>query len=368
MREQLRVLSLHLLADVNNSVLPWLTNPLLLSDALTKAYCGGGLLAVLALEGLLTLMLQHGLEYPAFYTGLYALVTPDIFSSPHRNRFFRQMHLAMGSLRVPASVAASFVKRLSRCALICPAPALYFVLPFVRQKLQQHASCFSLIHRSLRDVEEAEAELEKQIRDEEKKQQRNSNNSSNNNSSSAASKTTKLSAATLSASAKVERLKKLFEGVDPYDPRQADPERTHALDSTLWEIATLERHMLPSVRNAVAAFASPAEDHQPLQFERSYQRLFAQALSTTEISAPEDEGGAPSAAAGAVSLVAIKVPRKQAAARSAALLSAFGGGAGANDREQDDEEEDFSFTGLPSKEALERQAAESEVGKVFGLY
>lgn len=356
LRNQLHILALHLLADVNNSIIPWLTNPLLLSDALTKCYSGGGLLAVLSLEGLLTLILHHGLEYPKFYVGLYALVTPDIFSSPHRNRFFRLLHLAMTSVRVPASVAASFLKRLSRCALICPSPALYFVLPFVRQKLQQHSNCFALIHRSLRDIEEAEAEVEKQIKKEEAEASKNNNSLDKKKTSSSSSATpfSALSAATKSASARVERLKRLFEGVDPFDPKQPDPEKTHAIDSTLWEIATLERHMLPSVRNAVAAFASPAEDHQPLQFERSYQRLFAQAMSSTEISSEE---GAGAGGGGGGAMVAVRIPRAQAAARAAALNRAL----------DIEDENDADFTGLP-KQPAKQAAVNSQVGLPFGLF
>jgi hypothetical protein len=268
----MHILSLHLLTDVNNSIIPWLTNPLLLSESLTEAYSDGGLLAVLALEGLLALMISHGLEYPKFYTGLYALVAPDIFSSPHRNRFFRLLHLALTSVRVSAAVAASFIKRLARCALMSPSPALYFVLPFIRQKLQQHKNCFALIHRSLRDVDEEEAEVEKQ-----KKKMTFSSSSGNEN-----TKKSKDELQLQRQIERVERLKKLFEGVDCFDPKQPDPEKTNAVDSTLWEIAALEKHSLPAVRNAVAAFASPAEDNQNLQFERSYARLFAHSMSMTE--------------------------------------------------------------------------------------
>ena len=55
-------------------VIPHLTNPLLLSDFLTRAVDLGSLLGILALNGLFILMTQHGLEYPAFYVRLYGAI------------------------------------------------------------------------------------------------------------------------------------------------------------------------------------------------------------------------------------------------------------------------------------------------------
>ena len=39
----------------------------------------GGLIGMLALNGIFVLVTQHGLEYPNFYTRLYALLEPDAF-------------------------------------------------------------------------------------------------------------------------------------------------------------------------------------------------------------------------------------------------------------------------------------------------
>lgn len=39
----------------------------------------GGLLGVLALNGIFVLVTRHGLEYPHFYARLYALLTPEVF-------------------------------------------------------------------------------------------------------------------------------------------------------------------------------------------------------------------------------------------------------------------------------------------------
>jgi U3 small nucleolar RNA-associated protein 19 len=44
----------------------------------------GGLVGMLALNGIFQLVTRHGLEYPHFYTRLYNLLTLDAFSSKHR--------------------------------------------------------------------------------------------------------------------------------------------------------------------------------------------------------------------------------------------------------------------------------------------
>jgi len=57
------------------------TRALILTTFLTLA-CGlpvGGLIGMLALNGIFVLVTQHGLEYPKFYTRLYALLEPDAF-------------------------------------------------------------------------------------------------------------------------------------------------------------------------------------------------------------------------------------------------------------------------------------------------
>lgn len=44
----------------------------------------GGLVGILALNGIFTLVTRHGLEYPAFYARLYSLLTQDAFAAKHR--------------------------------------------------------------------------------------------------------------------------------------------------------------------------------------------------------------------------------------------------------------------------------------------
>ena len=70
---------LQVLEMLHESVLPHMTDPLLLADILTRAVSQQGAIAMLALHSLFLLMTKHGLEYPAFFKRLYNLITPDVF-------------------------------------------------------------------------------------------------------------------------------------------------------------------------------------------------------------------------------------------------------------------------------------------------
>ena len=62
------------LVQLHSKVMPSLPNPLLLSDFLSGCLDQGGLVGMLALNGIFTLVTRHGLEYPDFYARLYALL------------------------------------------------------------------------------------------------------------------------------------------------------------------------------------------------------------------------------------------------------------------------------------------------------
>ena len=102
---------------------------------------------MMALSSLFILMTEHGLEYPNFYEKLYALLVPSVFVAKHRARFLqvfriqvinelliynpssfplylkRFLQLLDACLRsslLPAYLAASFAKKLSRLSLSVP--------------------------------------------------------------------------------------------------------------------------------------------------------------------------------------------------------------------------------------------------------
>ncbi|PWU90825.1 hypothetical protein C3747_356g16 [Trypanosoma cruzi] len=260
-------LHLHILHRIGDVILPHLTNPLVVADHLSGCFSSGGLVAVLALHGIFLLMLDHGLEYPQYYQQLYTLVTPDAFASRHRYDLFRLLDLSTSSLRVPSYIAAAFVKKVARVALLSPAPVLYFALPFIRKVLQRHPNCLALIHRSSKEaVEAADGAAETGEAEQPKK----------------LGKIAKEEAQRLTAS--------LFDGNDPF-LEEASLEACHALHSTLWELTALERHFIPTVPLMVSAFGSTAEDQAPLRYEKTYARLF-----TAEVTRPISKSQLPTVA------------------------------------------------------------------------
>ena len=237
-------LDLHILHTITDSVIKYLSNPLMLSDFLVSRFNVGGLVGVLALRGLFVLMIDYGLEQPDFFNHLYSLVTPDAFSSRHRYELFKLIDLCTKSVRVPAYVAAAFLKRIARIALLSPAPTLYFSLPFIRQLLQRHPNCLQLIHRTSSQAFVSEDVL------------------------------SELANPTAAEKKRGEALvAKLFDGEDPFN-MDAPLETCDAIHSTLWELTTIERHFLPACPLMVSAFQSPAEDKTPLKFDKTYARLF----------------------------------------------------------------------------------------------
>ena len=73
--------------QLHSNVMPHMSNPLLLSDFLTSCLDEGGMVGMLALNGIFTLVTKHGLEYPNFYARLYALLQVSA-NCCDRNQFY----------------------------------------------------------------------------------------------------------------------------------------------------------------------------------------------------------------------------------------------------------------------------------------
>ncbi|XP_007426166.3 nucleolar complex protein 4 homolog, partial [Python bivittatus] len=191
------------LVILHDSILPHLNEPTLLMDFLTVAYDVGGAISLLALNGLFVLILQHNLEYPDFYTKLYSLLDPSIFHVKYRARFFRLLDMFLSSSHLPAYLVAAFAKRLSRLALTAPPDGLLIVIPFICNLLRRHPSCLVLIHKpnSLAEMSE-----------------------------------------------------------DPYKMDEKEPLESKALESSLWEIKTLQKHYHPDVASAAAEINLPLSE------------------------------------------------------------------------------------------------------------
>lgn len=187
-----------ILGVLSHRITPWFTKIELLMDFLTDSFNAGGATSLLALSGLFYLIQEKNLDYPQFYVKLYSLLDDSILHSKHRSRFFRLLDTFMSSTHLPSAMVASFIKRLSRLALHAPPGGIVVVVPWVYNMLKRHPSCTFMIHREIRNPK-----ARKQLED---------------------------------------------EGMDdPFDMDESDPMDSCAIDSSLWELETLQSHYHPNV-------------------------------------------------------------------------------------------------------------------------
>ncbi|KAI0648198.1 ribosome biogenesis protein Noc4 [Trametes meyenii] len=154
-REGTRASSLRVLSVLHRGVIPHLTRPILIMDWVSSSVDHGGTVGLLALNALFTLMKDYNLDYPSFYSRLYGFLDRDVLHLKHRARFFRLTELFLSSTHLPATLVASFVKRLSRLSLTAPPAAVVMLIPFTYNMLRRHPALMGMIHRS-EDVRGAE--------------------------------------------------------------------------------------------------------------------------------------------------------------------------------------------------------------------
>ncbi|KAI9350202.1 CBF/Mak21 family-domain-containing protein [Obelidium mucronatum] len=211
-----------ILLVVHKTIIPQLNQPTLLIDFLTDSYNAGGAISLLALNGLFTLIQEHNLDYPDFYTKLYTLVDADLLSVKYRSRFFRLLELFLSSNYLPSYLVAAFAKRLSRHALRASPSAIVIVIPFIYNLLKRHPAVITTIHRF--DAEDVTDET-----------------------------------------------------TDCFIMEENDPAKCRALESSLWELQTMTQHYLPSVSALAGVFQEPLTK-APYEIEDfldlSYESLF----------------------------------------------------------------------------------------------
>ncbi|KAM5465219.1 Maturation and nuclear export of 40S ribosomal subunits interacting protein [Microsporum audouinii] len=228
----------HLLRIMSHVVVPWFAKPELLMDFLTDCYNEGGSTSLLALSGLFYLIQEKNLDYPQFYTKLYSLLDRDVLHSKHRSRFFRLLDTFLASSHLPATLVASFVKRLSRLALNAPPAAIVVIVPWIYNILRSHPTCTFMIHR---DLKKHDPSLYKEIEE---------------------------------------------EGMDdPFDAYESNPTLTNAIESSLWEIETLQSHYHPNTA-ALARIISEQFTKQQYNVE-DFLDLSYQAMLDTELGKEE---------------------------------------------------------------------------------
>ncbi|KAF8504436.1 ribosome biogenesis protein Noc4 [Russula emetica] len=140
-------LSLRVLNVLHRGVLPHLTRAIMVMDWVGTCVDYGGVVGLLALNALFILMQEYNLDYPSFYTRLYAFLDQDLLHLKYRSRFFRLTELFLSSTHLPAALLASFVKRLSRLSLTAPPSSIVITIPFVYNILKRHPALMCMIHR-----------------------------------------------------------------------------------------------------------------------------------------------------------------------------------------------------------------------------
>lgn len=186
-----------LLRSMSRNIAPWFLKPELLMDFLTDSYNQGGAISLLALSGLFYLIQVRNLDYPQFYTKLYSLLDADFLHSKHRSRSFRLFETFLSSTHLPSTLIASFMKRLSRLALTAPPAAIVVIVPFIYNLLKAHPTCTFMLHREIPQPPPQQASSP------------------------------------------------VF--TDPFDITEQDPSLTGAIDSSLWELESLQSHYHPNV-------------------------------------------------------------------------------------------------------------------------
>ncbi|KAG6376235.1 CBF/Mak21 family-domain-containing protein [Boletus reticuloceps] len=171
-----RILTTRALNIMHRGVLPHLTRPILVMDWISACV---------------------DLDYPSFYTRLYAFLDRDVLHLKHRARFFRLTELFLSSTHLPASLLASFVKRLSRLSLAAPPAAIIMIIPLTYNLLKRHPALMGMIHRT----QDADGPF-----------------------------------------------------IDPFLPGETNPNITNAIDSSLWELYSHKQHYDSAVSTLVRIF------------------------------------------------------------------------------------------------------------------
>lgn len=227
---------------MTHRIAPWFQKVEILMDFLTDSYNVGGSTSLMALSGLFYLIQQKNLDYPQFYTKLYSLLDANLLHSKHRSRFFRLLDTFLASTHLPAALVASFIKRLSRLSLHAPPSGIVVVVPWIYNLLKSHPTCTFMIHRVSKTATTPQDNPER--------------------------------------------------WGDPFDPEETDPMQTDAIESSLWEIQSLQTHYHPNVAS-IAKIISEQFTKQSYNIEdfldHSYATMLDAELSKDIKKPPEIE-------------------------------------------------------------------------------
>lgn len=159
----------------------------------------GGPVSLLALQGVFTLIQQHNLTYPKLYEKLYSMFEPEIFQTKYKARLFYLADIFLSSSHLPENLVAAFAKRLARLALVAPPQDITTIIYFIGNLILRHPGLKRMISHPIGDKIPS----------------------------------------------------------DPYVMDERDPVQSNALDSSLWEISSLQQDVIPSVAQAAKLISNP---------------------------------------------------------------------------------------------------------------
>ncbi|CAF3060746.1 unnamed protein product, partial [Rotaria sp. Silwood2] len=190
-----------ILLQIPTKIIPRMVNPLLLADFLTGSYeTQNNASKILALHGLYVLMTQYNLEYPFFFGKLYSLLTIDLFSAKYKARFFYLLDIFLQSSHLPVNLVANFAKRLARLALLIPQHDQCLIITFIYNLIIRHPTIRIMIDK--------------------------------------------------------QQSQTIGTNKDIYSSEELDPNKTNAIESSLWEIESLTHHHHPDVATCALALMS----------------------------------------------------------------------------------------------------------------
>ncbi|PAV73778.1 hypothetical protein WR25_16298 [Diploscapter pachys] len=226
-------LLIKLLPFVTENVLETFKEPFRTADFFFRSFKYGGIYAILSLAAIFKLIVVHNFEYPDFYKEVYALTTPFVLYSDYKETFIRLIDSFLSSTHIPLYIVASFIKRLSRNLLVAPLEAQEPILGLLRNFVIRHPIASQLMHRNVPEKFDS----------------------------------------------------------DPFNNEEPDLSKTNALNSSLWEIKTLQNHWHPDVgRRAKFVDRQPEKVESFVRFrtsEQLWENLAAKKYGKAKSSAEE---------------------------------------------------------------------------------
>lgn len=124
---------------------------------------------------------------------------PEIFHTKFKARLFYLADIFLSSSHLPENLVAAFVKRLARLSLVAPPQDIVTIIYFIGNLILRHPGLKRLICHPIGNETPQ----------------------------------------------------------DPYIMDERDPIQSNALESSLWEIASLQQHLIPSVAQAAKIIHNP---------------------------------------------------------------------------------------------------------------